>query len=418
MKCLNCGKEANEYLCNSCRSEEILDRVIEQIRFFKPDVCENDFLAEYAVSLREDQSVRDSIPNVLRLFSNEISEYYYCLYYGMCRKEEFEQATEAYLSKHNWSEKRSQTIIDYLLRNYIRNDFVKPRAWCDWIAGADGIYCELYLHAAMYYAMIAEYDLADRMADEGLSCDRFLYSSKEYMYQKLENQKNDTLRYRTKKPYWPKTEERRRAVAMFYDEKGIEYPRIESKPAKIPENEFGRVVECYELPENYCAFWCSEAFGISSARSIYQIAAVRVTNGTIQEEFQSLILPWDGTASRKSAAKESGFPLSVIEGAEDVDLVMARFFEFVGNSVLVSTEALGNQKKLLCRAVRYSGMKQLPNPLYDLLDLAADVDSTFDFENNNRAYLLDYFAIPEGTDAVSKAKANVEILMRLKEYGK
>ena len=65
-------------------------------------------------------------------------------------------------------------------------------------------------------------------------------------------------------------------------------------------------------------------------------------------------------------------PLSVIEGAEDVDQVMVKFFDFVGDAVLVSTGALGEQARLLCRAARYAGMKRLPNKLYDLLDLAAE----------------------------------------------
>ena len=77
--------------------------------------------------------------------------------------------------------------------------------------------------------MIGEYELADSVADKGLElCNDekrrvFLFYSPENMISRLEKQKEDTNRYRTNKPYWPATEERRRAVAMFYDEKGIKY---------------------------------------------------------------------------------------------------------------------------------------------------------------------------------------------------
>ena len=113
----------------------------------------------------------------------------------------------------------------------------------------------------------------------------------------------------------------------------------------------------------------------------------------------------------KSAAKEAGVPLSIIEGAEDVDQVMVKFFAFVKDAVLVSTDALGNQKNLLCRAARYAGMKSLPNELYDLLDLAGETDSKFDFKS--RSELLEMLNIAEGADALGKAKANIAIYTAL-----
>jgi hypothetical protein len=327
----------------------------------------------------------------LALFSQDISEYYQCLYFWISGNEQFETAAEDFIVNHAWAEQKSQSLIYYLLKKYIRNDFVKPRIWCDWIAEAEGVYCELYAQAAMYFSMIAEYDLADQMIDKGLACNIYLYSTKENMQIALEKQKNDTLRYRTKKPYWPNTEERRRAVAMFYDEKGISYPRIDSKPKKISEDEFEPIEECFELPDNYCTFWCAEAFSLAASKPIYQIAAVKVADGKILDTFQSYVRPWDGSNGRKAAAKEAGVPLSVIEGADDVDQVMIRFFDFTEDAVLVSTGALGNQAKLISRAARYTGLKRISNEFFDLLDMAAEADSKFDFENNNREFLLKFF---------------------------
>jgi hypothetical protein len=245
------------------------------------------------------------------------------------------------------------------------------------------------------------------------------------MLKSLNERKVKTQGYRDGNPYWPKIkrgesteslEARRRAVAMFYDEKGIPHKRIENKPAKVPENEFESIEECFDAPENYCAFWCAEAFSISSAKPIYQIAAVKVQAGKITDEFQSFVRPWDtNKASRQSAAKEAGVPLSIIEGAEDVDQVMVKFFAFVGDMVLVSTGALGDQAKLLCRAARYTGMKQLPNELYDLLDFASETDSKFAVAN--RRELLQAFDITEGTDSLGKAKANIALFEALKNYG-
>lgn len=417
MKCFCCGTETWEYLCANCRTEEILDRVFEQIRYYKPDTCENPYLAEYVATLDEERSERNCIPEILKLFPEEVAEFYRCYYYWFTGNEQFESAAHDYLAKHPWELKKSQIIIYCLLKRYIRNDFIVPRKWCDWISENEEIYCELYALAAMYFAMIAEYDLADQMVDRGFACSRFLFGNGESMKVTLEKQKADTLRYRTKKPYWPNTEVRRRAVAMFYDEKGISYPRIDSKPEKIPEEAFTPIEECFDLPECYCAFWCAEAFDLAPVKPIYQIAAARVEDGVITDTFQSYIRPWDGIISRRSAAKAAGVPLSEIEGAEDVDQVMVKFFAFVGDAVLVSTGALGNQSKLISRAARYTGMKQIPNEFFDLLDMAAETDSRFDLENNNREFLLQYFRIPEGPDALGKAQANVAICKALKKYG-
>ena len=418
MKCFNCGAETNEYLCPDCRTEKILDILIPQMLSFKAERCPFPHLIEYAATLNEDRDVRKCIPAILDSLPVEKAEYYCCLYYRYEEKEKLEHAIENYLSKHDWIERRSQKLIRFLLDYYIPNEFIKPRAWCDWIAETEGIYCELYTKAAEYFAMIAEYDLSDRLVEKGLACNLFLYSDKEKMQGALEKQKAKTQSYRTKKPYWPTTEERRRAVAMFYDEKGISYPRIESKPQPVKEDEFifGIENECMEAPEDYCAFWCAEAFSVVSAKSIYQIAAVKVENGKVVDEFQSFVRPWDANkASRQSAAKEAGVPLSVIEGAEDVDQVMVKFFAFVGDAVLMSTDALGNQKNLLCRATRYAGMKRLPNKLYDLLDFAGEVDSKLGFMN--RTELLHVFNIAEGTASLGKATANIALYDALKNYG-
>ena len=38
MKCFNCGKETDTYLCPDCRTEGILGKIFEQIRFYKPEI--------------------------------------------------------------------------------------------------------------------------------------------------------------------------------------------------------------------------------------------------------------------------------------------------------------------------------------------------------------------------------------------
>ena len=426
MKCLNCGKESNHYLCDACAKPDILDRIFNEIRSYKPETCTNPYLAEFASGLTEKYAERDIIPEILELFDPEITDYYYCRYYKMSKenKYRFEEAALDYLNKHELMDIHSQTVLYELLQYYNPNDFVKPKKWCESIGETDGLCCELYAEAAKYYAMTGEYDMADALTEKGAErldvsgTDALILYSPEGMNIRLEKQRTDTLKYRSK-PYWPNTEERRRVIAMFYDEKGIKYPRIESKPKKVSESEFATLNEYVgdEL-NDYCAFWCSEAYSAVSSKSIYQIGAAKVKGGEIVDTFESFIRPWGTSPSaRKTAAKEAGVPLEVIESAEDVDLVMLKFFEFVDNDVLVSTGALGNQAKLISRAARYVGMKEIPNEFYDILDLAADTSPDFDLANNTREYLLGAFSIAEGKTAQEKAMVNKQLYEALLNYG-
>ena len=416
MRCLNCGCLSDHYLCADCLSADILDKVFKEIRSYNPETCENPYLLELVSGFTEKYAERNIIPDILNLFDFEISEFYYCQYYRMRRDECFEDAAVAYLNTHELGDIRTQNILYNLIDSYIPNDFIKPKKWCEFVSETDDLCCDLYAIAAKYFAMIGEYDLADAVADKGIElCEyvnrsKFLFSNSEDMIARLEKQKEVTQKYRTKKPYWPNKEERRRAVAIFYDEKGIKYPRIESKPKKTKESDFAPINECLEEElTDYCTFWCSEVHGLSAVKGIYQIAAIRVREGMIKEKFQELIRPWDGSADRRFAAKQAGVELSVIESSEDVDQVMPRFFAFVGNDVLVSTDALGNQAKLISRAARYTGMKEIKNEFYDLLDLAADISENFDLANNTREYLLKYFSIKEGKTALEKAHINKQL---------
>ena len=53
MKCLNCGCASENYLCADCATADILDKIFNEIRFYKPETCENPYLSEFASGLTE-----------------------------------------------------------------------------------------------------------------------------------------------------------------------------------------------------------------------------------------------------------------------------------------------------------------------------------------------------------------------------
>ncbi|MCI9413233.1 MAG: hypothetical protein HFJ31_01790 [Clostridia bacterium] len=94
---------------------------------------------------------------------------------------------------------------------------------------------------------------------------------------------------------------------------------------------------------------------------------------------------------------------------------MKKFMKFIREDLLVSTNALGSQGKIFIRALRYSGINEIKNKFWDILDYAADTDTKFDLENNNREYLLEHFKLKEGKDALEKARVSLKLIEKLKE---
>lgn len=417
MNCLYCGKASNELMCPNCRTIGKLDKAFSEVLVFNEENCTLENVRSFMMGFENHMDAKRQLPELLALFADQDVSYYWCRYYRFMRDDRFEETAIAYLAQHEEWDRHKQRVLYDLMSSYLYNDFIKPAKWCEIIRNTDGLCADLYEKAAKFLALVGDYDDARAATEQALGSDSYLLSNKENMQISIDKLKVDIERYRTKKPYWPKTEERRWKLAGIYDEKGISYPRITNKPSRIPENEFEPIEEYMgELPSDYCAFWCSDVFGVTTAKCIYQIAAARVRDGKVVDQFQSFVRPWNSSVGYKSAAKEAGVDVEGLLAADDVDLVLPRFFEFVGNDVLVSTEALGNQAKLLSRAARYSGMKRINNKFCDLLDAASDISSEFDMANNNREYLLSHFGIEEGKDALGKAMCNAMICRKLVEY--
>ena len=422
MKCLNCGKQSVAYLCDDCRTEDVLQKLYSAIRYYHPDYCTNPYLKEYVSSLTEKHAERNILPEIFSYYDKEIYDYYYCLYYNMLNDDRLEDASEKYLESHSIEMRKSQTVLYMLLNSYLRKDFEKPEKWCDQILHNENLTCELYLHAAQYYAMVAEYDKAESLLNRVMACcdeqkqDGRLFQSFDEFRIRVGKLRTDIERYRTKKPYWPNKKEAQDSLSAVLQKKGIDVRSAKGKPKKVAEKDFEPIREQYESDlSNYSTFWCESVPGVKGYQVIYQIAAQRIRNGTIIDEFESFIKPWDGKMAKDIAAKAAGVTIDTIEAASDVDIVMKRFFEFVGDDVLVSTDAFGLQAKNIIRLARYSGFSRIQNGFFDLLDYAGDMSDEFSMKNNSREFLLSHFFLTEGRNALEKANANRLIAGELKK---
>ena len=424
MKCLYCGMVSNNYLCDAHVTEPVLDEIFNIFRFNNAIICENKFIRDYARKFEKPSQARACLPEIFVLFPDSIRDYYLCRYYWTTRDTRYEETVLNYLSTCTGTDEKWQRVLWEYLDYWIQDDFVKPQKWCEIIKNNDNLAIELYYQAAKFFGMVGDYDFADEVINKAIiycndmAFNNFLLASREDARASLLSLIGINNNYKIK-PYWPTTMARRTKLIPIYEAKGIPIPItvFAPKKKKVIESDFKSIEECDEsIHSDYCAFWCADVYNaFSTAKVMYQIAAVKVRGDRIVDEYQSFVKIWDGKAMKEAAAKEAGVDIAVLDKAPAVSVVMNKFFKFVGDDILVSTSALGNQAKIISRAARYSNMTSIPNKFFDLLDYAADVSPKFDMVNNSREHLLSHFQIQEGNDALEKAKGNVVIYLLLKK---
>lgn len=427
MKCFNCGNETSEYICDNCIQEETLNNIFEQLLLTKSDNCNNPYILEYASNLESFKDIRNCIPTILDKFEKTINEYYYCRYYKRTFNKSYEEKAINYLNTHKGFDIKKQNILYELLNYYLREDYEKPQKWCDIIANNFELCIELYDISSKHLSMIGEYEVAENLIKTGMrNLDKkelYLFSNKDNMEKSFTETTRLIERYKSGKPYWPATEERRKQIKRIYEEKGIEIP-TSSKHISTHNRENRRVKasdfisnnDWYDdIPSDYISFYCKGIYSTKTIITMYEIGAVKVSNGLITEKFSTIICPWEDTKTKIGAANELGITVNELENADNIETALKRFFDFAGGKLLVSTEGLGVQKSILTRAMRYAFYKELINPIGDILDYAANKDSRFDFENNTREYLINYFNLKEEKDSLSKAISNYKIIEELRK---
>ena len=421
MKCLNCGRETEQYVCAECQKEDIWSNVLWAVYFYDEEKCENEHIKAYMNTFEDIETAKGSILEILRSLSKEDQEYYYCKYAKYANSEDFEQVTVNYLNSHKEWNVRKQLILKLLLGWYGIDDLITPEKWYEVIERTIGLYADIYYMAADYRAKVGDYDLSEKLLKKVLkmcndgTCNEF-FGDRDKLKSSVEKTKGLLERYRSGKPYWPVTEERRKMIMQIYDKKGISYDAKPPAPRKVKESDFQMPTEYVgNALSDYCAFWCSECFSVVSSQDIYEIAAVKIRKNKKVDVFCSYIKPWKtGETAKKSAAKEAGLTLEELNAQKSVHVVMKEFFDFVGTDVLVSTDAMGKQLSLLTRAARYSKYTSIPNKLLDILYYAEDNCDKYRKISLNRQMLLSDLKMVEGKNALEKATINYKLYQKIK----
>ena len=295
MKCLNCQKTTNSFLCDSCLNNKELEKVLNYI--IKREIIQDDNRLNTFIEESTYEERCDCFSILLKDYKGKNKEYYNCKYLKMIHSDLFEEMALKYLDKNDFNMINSQDILYDLLNFYFRNDFITPQKWYNKILNENSLCYELYINAAEYFSMIGDYEESKFLLDKieaSINELNVLYSrnTKENIINSIRKIRNLLERYRNGKPYWPNTEERRKKIATIYDEKGINYKgtiKVNAyKKNKIKEDEFALINECDDYSINsYCSFWCNYVEGIKGIKDVYELAAIKVVDGVIVNEFKT-----------------------------------------------------------------------------------------------------------------------------------
>lgn len=410
MKCLICGNECEKGLCDECCTEQ---NFLVLFRYFSEnntEIGQYPYIDSYVNEQWEGKKYK-AAGILLDLFDalNIGDDYYLCRIYALTYDSRFEESAIEYLDAHTDFDDKKQFVFYDLIEHYNKKkDFDKPEALCDGVYSIDGLSSELYYCMAVYYSRVGEYDKAEMIiqkALDGIESGKIdsLRSNIKGQRESLEKLRGTIGRYRTLKPYWPNDDYSRKKLTIIYDRKNIDPP----KPKKVKESEFVPITEEYDPPSSYVAFWCRDVFN-TKERDICEIGALKVQNGEVKEEFHIYVKPWK---SRIDDIKKLNLD-EELEHARPVHVAYAKFMDFVNDHTLVSLGAFDAQSKLLTRAARYSGVKQITNGFFDVLDYADEVlesGEMFTVES-----LLGRYGLEPSINAMDMARNNVKVFERIR----
>jgi len=125
---------------------------------------------------------------------------------------------------------------------------------------------------------------------------------------------------------------------------------------------------------------------------IIEIAAIRVKDGEIVEEYQTLVNP--GILIEKEAKQVHHISEADVAQAPPIEQVWQAFKEFVGQELLIAHNGYGFDFKLIDRVSRESGLASFQNVRYDSLILARNL---FPGKQNSIDALADRYKLDTGT---------------------
>lgn len=421
MRCLICGKECQEWLCEEHKNNIDYKELLTKMADFRVEDSENELWVQIAKENNIEKNFFEVMNEVVKDVPSPYKEFYLMYAKGKRLNRAFYlNKLDRYLAE-NYEEimmlddisEEDKDIIKAIAfsTNYNNKQYEKAEELSSSLLESATLTNELRLNLIEYYGQTRRFETARKLYEERT------IDECEIGFEKL---KRSLDGWEHKKFYLPSSSEDKQKFADFMNSIGFDVEYVIC-PKKIPEDEFKRIESYFGSPlTSYTAFCCLEAFGMSKAKSIYEIAAVKIKNNKVEKEWSTYVRPQDsGKELRRVTAKAAGIDQSILDNGPRVWAAIAEFLEIVSDDVVIALDG-SKQKKLLTRALRYSSIDHLNNKFININEMCEDLQMDECQmpkgleENADTESLLKAFNLSAGKSAIDGARNAMKVYEELK----
>lgn len=438
--CLNCGKEYDGCLCDTCTDSVNIEDLCQRIVEYRPGSGENPLWDQVAMEL----SSMGNFRNVVFALADELpsprKEYWQILSLS---------GTSANVQKNNrhWLYETYACIKDAeglgrsemnrvkgMVLGALFMDYRYEEA--DLLAGElleeDSLPTQVYYNLADFYSKTRRYD----EADDAMNAAAELYGADQtaVLFGKIaeSNRKYREKEAAGKQQYMPNPKEDRETARKAYVDYlasiGIdaEMPEVsvsrKNIPDRIPKDQYPDPKEIRDADFDTFVAYDLETTGLSpKTDAIIEIGAVKVVGGKVIESqeytFQEFVKPFKKSV-REEVTELTGITKEDVRDARQMWDVFRDFMEFAGNAVLVGYNNVKFDSRFLVRAGRYANII-MGNPQFDVMKYAEEFRTRLGLTETKISLgtLSGKLGIenPEAHRALADAITTARVFLKLKE---
>lgn len=438
-KCIICGAECENYICEECAKTVDLEAVCFDVMRYKPDECENTLWNEIAGQYENPYNFRDIAFALADLLPSPRQQYVRMISLagnGLCVKKDkrndlyelYEECEGADGLSQQEANRIRGLVVDALYKDYLYQEAEEIAAET---IDCDDIPVYAYMAIAEFYTKTRRYDASDdALAKATAICGDDEIYRKMIDKRQAENDKQRENKAAGKKEYMPapkedKDEIRERYVD-FLNSIGIdaELPmsRINRCPNPIKKDRYPAPVIRRDSDFDSFVAFDLETTGLSSKyNSIIEIGAIKVVGGEVVESeefiFQEFVKPFRSKFTEEIESL-TGITLQDLIFAREMWEVFPDFMDFAGDNILLGYNCNAFDSRFMARAGRYSHII-IENPYFDVMQYAArfrnklgltctgisleTLSTTLDIEN------------PAAHRALADAITTAKVFLKLKE---
>lgn len=351
-------------------SKDSLEEVLDNLLAYKNSETENKVLKEYVFSFNSRSEVADEVLSICSKYSklNLDFTYYFASAYnykGKSFREDFIKYALKYMENPTNDKEKTIGLLRELSKTYASEyEFYKAIDICDVLLSPDYGYINANLLKAEHLIKIRRMDEALQILESAHEEIKVKYILNEFTDE--EDKFNNDRLVRLFENSIMDCRDKQNKGYIYVPANAIGKEKLKA----LLEFE-GRYIETQiidQAKDDFNSFVCFdfETTGFSPNDKITEIGAVKVVNGNIVEYFSELVNPKKRIPDQ--VVELTGITNEMVQDKEAIYQILPRFFEFIGDNILVAHNARFDCRFLLREAERIG--REIKNPVFDTMTFA------------------------------------------------